>query len=468
MKPFIHEDFLLENSIAKRLYHNFAEEQPVIDFHCHLPVKMIAGEHRFDNIGEAWLDGDHYKWRAMRENGIREYFCTGNGTFPEKFRNWSSIVPRLAGNPLYHWTHLELLRYFGIQDLLSSSNADEVYTVASELLRTPEYSTRNLLRKMNVQVVCTTDDPVDSLEYHRSLSGDFEIRVLPTFRPDQVLRVNEPAAFRAYLEKLEEASKTGIYSYADLINALESRHSFFHENGCRLSDHGLERFYFSDVSPLDPERIFKTIMEGIVPGPEEIEKFRTGVMIELCRMNHKRGWTQQFHVGAIRNNNQRMFRATGPDAGWDSIGALQDTRKMSLFLNALDDTDQLARTILYNLNPSDNEMMITMGANFNDGSTVGKVRYGAAWWFLDQKTGMEKNLQDLSLFGTLRNFIGMVTDSRSFLSYPRHEYFRRIACNFIGGEVVKGLIPDDDSLLEPLVRAITFSNANDYFKFNER
>jgi glucuronate isomerase len=464
-RPFINEDFLLETKTARRIYHEYAENQPIIDFHCHLSSSMIADDRQFDNLGQAWLEGDHYKWRAMRTNGANERYCTGNATPREKFDKWAETVPATIGNPLYHWTHLELARYFGIYDLLSPATSGEIYEKASKILRTEEFSIRSLIRKMNVEIICTTDDPADSLEYHQKLKGSFEIRVLPTFRPDNILKTDNLSGFREYTGKLERASGMTIDSFEILIRALDSRHEFFHQQGGRLSDHGLDRFYYSLCTPDEADKIFRLLLKGQSPSAEETEKFRTAVMLELCRMNHKRGWTQQFHVGAMRNNNSRMFRLMGPDTGWDSIGIPQDAMKMSRFLSSLDDNDQLAKTILYNLNPADNEMMVTMAGNFNDGSSPVKVQYGAAWWFLDQKAGMEKHLKDLAALGLLRRFVGMVTDSRSFLSYPRHEYFRRIVCNFVGEEIEKGLIPDNEELVRPLIEGISYKNAREYFGF---
>jgi len=465
MKSFIHENFLLGNKTAVELYHKYAENQPIIDFHCHLSPGMIADDRHFGNLSQAWLEGDHYKWRAMRSNGISERFCTGNASDIDKFRKWSETVPATLGNPLYHWTHLELARYFNIHELLSPSTAEGIYEKASAMLRTKEFSIRSLIRKMNVEVICTTDDPCDSLEYHIALKKSFDIKVLPTFRPDNVLKTDDPEKFNKYLQMLGHSGGTAIKTFYNLIEALHRRHSYFHETGCRLSDHGLERFYFSDCTPSEVNSIFRKLLKGNTISAEETEKYRSAIMIELCKMNHERGWTQQFHVGALRNNNSRKFRQMGPDTGWDSIGIPQDARRMSGFLDTLDNTDQLARTILYNLNPSDNEMMITMTGNFNDGTYPMKVQYGPAWWFLDQMQGMERHLRDLASLGLLRRFVGMVTDSRSFLSYPRHEYFRRVACNFIGENVEKGLIPNDNDLLKPLVEGISYKNARNYFNF---
>jgi glucuronate isomerase len=465
MTPFIHNNFLLGNKTGEKLYHQYSSIQPIIDFHCHLSPSMIADDRQFDDLTQIWLEGDHYKWRAMRTNGVNENYCTGNASAKEKFNKWAETVPMTLGNPLYHWTHLELARYFNIFDLLSPKTAEKIYREGSALVKSKDFSTRSLIRKMNVEVICTTDDPADDLASHKKLKGEFEILVIPTFRPDNAIKIEDSIRFREYIQKLGKSNNTNINSFADLIEVLDKRHSFFHENGCRLSDHGLERFFFDSFGSTEVDGIFKKLLDGKTVTAEEAEKYKSAVMTELCRMNHRRGWTQQFHVGALRNNNARMFRQMGPDTGWDSIGIPQDAHKMSRFLSALDDTDQLAKTILYNLNPADNEMMITMAGNFNDGSIPVKVQYGAGWWFLDQKTGMEKHLRDLSALGLLCRFIGMVTDSRSFLSYPRHEYFRRLACNYIGKEVEKGLIPNDEGLLKQLVEGISYRNAKEYFGF---
>ena len=465
MKPFIHENFLLGNKTAEKLYHKYSENKPIIDFHCHLSPEMIEQDHQFANLTRAWLEGDHYKWRAMRSNGINEKFCTGNASDIEKFKKWAETVPATAGNPLYHWTHLELLRYFNISELLSPSTAESIYERASKLLQTKEFSTRSIIRKMKAEVICTTDDPADTLEHHLKLKDTFEIKVLPTFRPDNVIKTEDPEKFMAYINRLELVCGIEIRNFDTLVGALDKRHTFFHDMGCRLSDHGLDRFYYSLFTAQEINSIFKKLIKGEIISSEEAEKYKTAVMLELCRLNHKRGWTQQFHVGALRNSNSRMFRQMGPDTGWDSIGAIQDPLKMSKFLSELDNNEQLAKTILYNLNPADNEMMITMAGNFNDGSYAMKVQYGAAWWFLDQKIGMEKHLKDLAAFGLLRRFIGMVTDSRSFLSYPRHEYFRRLVCNYIGEEVEKGLFPDEEEILKPIIEGISYRNAKEYFGF---
>ncbi len=467
MKHFISDYFLLGNKTAKKLYQKYSENQPIIDFHCHLSPAMIAEDRQFKSLTEVWLEGDHYKWRSMRANGISERYCTGNAPDAEKFNKWAETVPATVGNPLYHWTHLELARYFNIYDLLSPSTASAIYEEASALLQTKEFSAKSMIRKMKAEVICTTDDPTDTLVHHLKLKGSFETAVLPTFRPDNITKTEDPEKFRTYIINLEQASGIEIRSFENLIEAVDSRHRFFHETGGRLSDHGIERFYFASYTSSEIDNILKKLLKGKNISCEEDEKYRTAAMIELCKLNHKRGWTQQFHVGALRNNSTRMFRQMGPDTGWDSIGVSQDPLKISKFLSALDSTEQLAKTILYNINPADSEMMITMAGNFNDGSSAAKVQYGPAWWFLDQKSGMEKHLNDLASLGLLRRFIGMVTDSRSFLSYPRHEYFRRLACNFVGREVENGLIPDEEELLKPLIEGISYRNAKEYFGFNK-
>lgn len=467
MRHFINEDFLLGNKTAVRLFHEFSENQPVIDFHCHLSPAMIASDRQFENLSQAWLEGDHYKWRGMRTNGVSEKYCTGDASDREKFMKWAETVPATAGNPLYHWTHLELARYFGIFDLLSPSTAGQIYEKASTMLNTKEFSIRSLLGRMNVEIVCTTDDPADDLVHHRELKNAFNTKILPTFRPDNIVKTEDPVKFRAYIERLSAASGIMIKDFESLMEAMDKRHQFFHDNGCRLSDHGLDRFYYSTFTATEINNIFAKLLEEKALSAEETEKYICAAMLGVCRLNHLRGWTQQFHVGALRNNNFRMFRKLGPDTGWDSIGVPQDALLMSRFLATLDDSDQLARSILYNLNPADNEMMITMAGNFNDGSSAAKVQYGAAWWFLDQKTGMEKHLRDLSALGLLRRFVGMVTDSRSFLSYPRHEYFRRILCNYIGEEIEKGSIPGDDEIVRPIIEGVSYLNAKEYFGFGK-
>jgi glucuronate isomerase len=467
VKEFINPDFILSNETARRLYHNYVEDLPIIDYHCHLSPEMIANDRNFNNIGEIWLEGDHYKWRAMRANGVNEKYCTGKEvSYEEKFQKWAETVPMTIGNPLYHWSHLELKRHFGIGKLLSKDTAKEIYDVASALLRTPEYSVRNIMRMMNVEVVCTTDDPVDSLEHHIKIAKDgFEIKVLPTWRADKVVKCDDLPLLLDYFKQLESVSGVTIDSFDKLVEALDVRHEFFASVGCKLSDTGLDRFYYADFTKEEVDAIFAKILDRQQLIEHEMEQYRTAILLELCYMNHKRGFTQQFHVGALRNNNSRAFRTLGPDTGWDSIGDPQRSYPLSRFLDTLDSEDKLCKTILYNLNPADNEMMATMIGNFNDGSMPGKIQYGAAWWFLDQKTGMERHLKALSALGLTSRFVGMLTDSRSFMSYPRHEYFRRIVCNFFGELVEKGEIPDDDNLLKPIVEGIAYYNAKEYFQF---
>jgi glucuronate isomerase len=463
---FLNEDFLLQNSVARKLYHDFAENLPVIDYHCHLSPKEIAENRRFENLTQIWLSGDHYKWRAMRTLGIPEKYITGDAPDHEKFDHWAYTVPYTIRNPLFHWTHLELERYFAIDTLLNPDSAQHVYTTCSEKLRSQEFSTRSLLQKMHVEVVCTTDDPVDSLMYHQQIRKDnLETRVLPTFRPDKAYAVEDLSTYANYLTQLSKASGITINTYNDLLSALQNRIEFFSSAGCRLADHGLEQLYFFDNPPADSETLFVKIKQQESLTLTEIRFFKYTTLLELCRMYHAQGWTQQFHLGAMRNTNTRMLGLLGPDTGFDSIGDFSQGVALARFLNALDTTNQLTKTILYNLNPSDNEVMGSMIGNFNDGSVKGKIQFGSAWWFLDQKDGMEKQINALSNLGLLSCFIGMLTDSRSFLSYPRHEYFRRILCNLIGKDVEHGELPADEKWLGKIVSDICYYNAKNYFAF---
>ncbi|MCK5136427.1 MAG: glucuronate isomerase [Bacteroidales bacterium] len=466
MKKFLDRDFLLDNDTASRLYHEYASQMPIIDYHCHLIPEQIAGDIKFENLTQIWLAGDHYKWRAMRANGVDEMYCTGEATDEEKFMKWAETVPDTLRNPLYHWTHLELQRYFGINDLLAPGSAKMIYDQASEMLATEAFSVRNLIRKMNVEVICTTDDPVDSLEHHQKIKEDgFETKVLPAWRADKALGVEDPAAYNHYLEKLEEASNTSISTYMDLLTALSIRHEFFHEMGCRISDHGIETFYAEEFDHLEIEKIFLKVRSGRILNIQEIRHFKSALLIELAVMDYEKDWAQQFHVGAIRNNNTRRFHELGPDTGFDSIGDFDMAHSLSNFLDKLDQRHQLAKTILYNLNPVDNALMVTMTNNFNDGITRGKMQFGSGWWFMDQKFGMIDQINTLSSLGMLSRFVGMLTDSRSFLSYPRHEYFRRILCNLVGTDVENGELPNDQGLLEKLVKNICYFNAKNYFGF---
>ena len=464
MKKFLNENFLLQSKTAERLYHDFAKEIPIIDYHNHLPPEQIAHDINFDNITQAWLYGDHYKWRAMRTNGVSEKYCTGNATDYEKFEQWAATVPYTVRNPLYHWTHLELQRYFDIDKILSPETAKEIYDECSAKLKTKEYSVRNLLRKMNVKVLCTTDDPTDELEHHQKIKADgFEIKVLPAFRPDKAMNVDDIIVFNAYVDKLQSVSDRLISGYDEYLDALKSRHDFFAEMGCTISDHGLEQMYAVDYNEAEIKNIFRKVTIGeAISQPENI-KFKSAMLVKLAEWDHEKGWVQQYHLGALRNNNTRMLQQLGPDTGWDSMGDFSQAKSLAKFLNRLDKTNQLAKTILYNLNPADNELMAGMIGNFNDGSVAGKLQYGSSWWFLDQKDGMTKQLNALSNLGLLSKFIGMLTDSRSFMSYPRHEYFRRILCNIFGEEIENGELPDDTVWVGKIIQDICFNNAKNYF-----
>ena len=467
MKNFITEDFLLSNDFAKTLYHQYAKDLPIIDYHCHLSPQDIANNRQFENITKVWLEGDHYKWRAMRALGIDEKYITGNGSDEDKFKQWAYAVPYTLRNPLYHWTHLELKRYFGVDELLTEDSATSVYKKCNDIVASPSHNTRNLLTNMKVEVVCTTDDPIDSLEHHQKIRKDkFTSTILPTFRPDKAYAVENPTTYIAYLEKLSAVSGIEVNNFDKLIAALENRVEFFHAQGCKLSDHGLEQLYFPENKQAhNIATLFGKLQKKENLSTSEIQFFKYSVLIELGRLYHKKNWTQQYHLGALRNTNERMLRILGPDTGFDSIGDFSQSVALSKFLNELDSTNQLAKTILYNLNPGDNEVMGTMIGNFNDGSTKGKIQFGSAWWFLDQKDGMEKQINALSNLGLLSCFIGMLTDSRSFLSYPRHEYFRRILCNLIGKDVANGELPEDEKWLGKIVSDICYYNAKNYFKF---
>ncbi len=463
---FLTDDFLLETETARELYHTWAKDQPIYDYHCHLPVKEIALDRKFENLTRIWLAGDHYKWRAMRANGIDEDFITGNASDPDKFMAWAATVPKTLRNPLYHWTHLELKRPFGIKDiLLNEKTAGQVWDQCNQMLGQPEFSACGILKQMNVKVVCTTDDPVDSLEHHQKIAGDktCPAKVLPAFRPDKAMAIETPKAFLAYLETLSAVSDTDITSFQDLMDALKKRHDFFHDSGCRLSDHGLEQPYFEPFTLEQVNRIFAMALDGHLLDSKKIRQFKTAVLLELARMDARRNWTQQFHFGALRDTNTAALKALGPDTGYDSMGDFEMGRPLAGFFNTLAKENMLAKTILYNLNPRDNELLATMAGNFQDGSIPGKIQYGSAWWFLDQKQGMERQMDCLSNMGLISRFVGMLTDSRSFLSYPRHEYFRRILCNLFGNDIEKGLLPRDMELVGTTIADICFANAKDYF-----
>ncbi|MXO06623.1 glucuronate isomerase [Flavobacterium sp. HBTb2-11-1] len=464
-QTFINDNFLLENKYAEELYHNYSKNQPIIDYHNHLNPQFIAEDKIFENITQVWINGDHYKWRAMRTLGINEQFVTGNGSDKDKFLNWGKTVPYTMRNPLYHWTHLELARYFDIYDLLNEKSAEKIYIETSEKINSQAYSTQNLLKKVNAELVCTTEDPIDSLEFHQKFANNSTgIKMSTAFRPDKAILISNDG-YNAYLDTLGDVSGIAINTYADLQSALRKRIEFFNANGCKLSDHGLNQIDFENFTESEINAIFKKKRENGELSPEEVLKFHSAILVFLSETYHEFGWVQQFHLGALRNNNARMHRILGPDTGWDSIGDYPQAQKLSAFLNALDSKDKLTKTIIYNLNPADNEVMATMIGNFNDGSVRGKVQFGSGWWFLDQKDGMTKQLNALSNMGLISCFVGMLTDSRSFLSFPRHEYFRRILCNLLGDEIKRGELPNDMEWIGKLVSDISYNNAKEYFKF---
>jgi glucuronate isomerase len=469
MKKFLDQDFLLNTTSAKRLYHDYAAALPIIDYHCHLPPKQIADNHGFENLTEIWLRGDHYKWRAMRMNGIDESFITGDKNDWEKFQKWSETVPYTLRNPLYHWTHLELQRYFGIHEILNAKTAKEIFEHCNQKLQTSEFRVHGLLKKMNVGFICTTDDPTDSLEHHRVIQKTgLNIKVAPAFRPDQAMAIGDPVVFKRWLEKLKESSNISITNFHQFLDALKTRHDYFHSNGCRISDHGLERFYNVEWTDLELENIFQKVISNKKPETAELEKFQSALLLQFAEWDFEKGWVQQYHIGALRNNNSRALNTLGPDTGWDSIGDFPQATALSAFLNSLDKNNHLAKTILYNNNPADNELMATMIGNFNDGSSPGKVQWGSAWWFLDQKDGMTKQLNALSNMGLISRFVGMITDSRSFLSYPRHEYFRRILCGLFGQEIEMGELPNDMEWTGKIIKDICYYNALHFFNLNEK
>ena len=469
MKKFLDPDFLLDTETGKRLYHDFAAALPIIDYHCHLPADQIAENHRFENLTEIWLRGDHYKWRAMRINGIEESYITGKKSDWDKFLKWAETVPFTLRNPLYHWTHLELQRYFDIDTILNGDSARAIYDSCNQKLQKPEFRVQGLLEKMKVESLCTTDDPADSLEHHLSLRKQgIQIKILPAFRPDRSITIGDPAVFKDYLEKLGSAANRSVSKFSQFLDALKSRHDFFHSLGCRVSDHGLEQFYDVEWTETELKNIFKKVLSGKKPDTIEKQKFQSALLFQFAEWDFEKNWVQQYHLGALRNNTSRMLRRLGPDTGWDSIGDFPHARSLSSFLNSLDKNNRLARTILYNNNPADNEMMATMIGNFNDGSVAGKVQWGSAWWFLDQKEGMTKQLNALSNMGLISRFIGMITDSRSFLSFPRHEYFRRLLCGLFGEEIEKGELPYDLPWTGKLIGDICYYNARNFFNWNEK
>lgn len=467
MEHFINEDFLLGDAYARELYHESAEKLPIIDYHCHLDPRQIAENHQFTDISEVWLGGDHYKWRALRGNGVGEEYITGNRSSREKFLKWAETVPYTMRNPLYHWTHLELARVFGIYGILKPSTAEDIYGRCNEMLGTEEFRAQALMKKFNVETVCTTDDPTDTLEWHRMIAEHpFGVQVLPTWRPDKVMGVDDAAGFQAYIRRLADVSETEITGYQDLMDALQKRHDFFAQAGCRLSDHGLDTFYAEDCPREEADRIFRKVLSGKAADAVETAKFKSAVLFDLAVMDCESGWTQQFHVGPNRNNNRKMFEKIGPDTGFDAIDDKPVAAAGHRFFSSLAYEDRLAKTILYNLNPKDTEVFATMAYTFNDGTVPGKMQYGAAWWFLDQEDGMRKQMNALSSLGLLSRFVGMLTDSRSFLSYPRHEYFRRILCAVLGDDIATGRLPKSElPFIHDMVAGICYRNAKDYFKF---
>jgi len=466
MKEFLDQNFLLQNKTGERLYHEFAKDMPIIDYHCHLDPEQMASNVNFNSLTEIWLKGDHYKWRAMRANGVNEAFITGDKTDWEKFEQWAATVPFTLRNPLYHWTHLELQRYFGINELLSPQTAKAIYDNCTEKLNAPEYNVQSLITKMNVEVICTTDDPLDTLEHHQHIKkSNWNVKVFPAFRPDKAMNADDLKALNEYITKLETIANVSIDSYDNYLSALKRRHDYFAENGCIISDHGLEQLYAEEFTLQEVAVIFDKIRLGKELEHSEVLKFKSAMLHEFALWDHEKGWVQQYHIGALRNNNSRAYREIGPDTGYDSMGDFSQARALSKFLNRLDSTNQLAKTIIYNLNPADNELIATMAGNFNDGSVIGKIQFGSAWWFLDQKDGMIRQLNALSSMGLVSRLVGMLTDSRSFLSFPRHEYFRRLLCNLFGHDIENGELPNDIKWTGQIIKDICYYNAKNYFGF---
>ena len=466
-RPFIHDDFLLHSSKASALFHEFAKECPILDYHCHLPPQDIAANRTWENLTQLWLGGDHYKWRALRANGVPERLVTGDAPDREKFQAWAETVPQTLCNPLYHWTHVELKRYFGIDELLDGSSAQRIWDQTCEQLRSADFSCHGILARSRVHALCTTDDPIDDLKHHAAIAaaGASPARVLPTFRPDKAMAVESPD-FKAYVQALGAASDCEISSFSMFLKALEKRHDYFHAHGCRLSDHGLNRPYGEECTPAQAALIFDKTMAGGAPTTEESAEFKAAMLFEFGRMNHAKGWVQQIHFGVLRNVNPRTFKTLGPDTGFDTIGDAPVASGLVNMLGRLESANALTKTILYNLNPADNELIATLIGCFQDGSTPGKIQFGSGWWFLDQKDGIERQLRALGNQGLLSRFVGMLTDSRSFLSYSRHEYFRRVLCNMLGDEMERGLLPDDLALVGGMVCDICFGNAEAYFRLD--
>jgi glucuronate isomerase len=464
---FIHEDFLLSTRTGRRLYHQYAEGEPILDYHCHLSPRDIAENRRFNDLFEIWLEGDHYKWRAMRSNGVAERFCTGDADPFAKFQAWAATVPHTLRNPLYHWTHLELKRYFDIDELLDEASAARIWKRANERLAGADLTTQGILKKFRVQYVCTTDDPTDDLRYHRAMAAEgLAVRVLPAFRPDKALRIDRPDVFNPWVDSLGQAANVEIGKLDGFLDALRSRHDYFHQHGCRLSDHGMNQCYADFCSPKVAAGIFAKARRGAAVSVQEQERFGAFMMLFFGQLDAEKGWVKQLHLGALRNNNTRLLRQLGPDTGFDSIGDFPQATALASYLDRLDQEKALPKMILYNANPADNYVFATMLGNYQDGSVPGKIQFGAGWWFLDQKEGIEWQLNALSNLGLLSRFIGMITDSRSFMSFPRHEYFRRVLCEVIGRDMENGEIPDDEMLVGTMIRNICNNNARQYFGFS--
>ena len=464
MKNFLDDDFLLESKTAQKLYHEYAASMPIIDYHCHLPPDEIAVDKQFANLTRIWLNGDHYKWRAMRANGVDEAYITGNQSDRDKFEKWAATVPYTLRNPLYHWTHLELQRYFNIKDVLSADNARRIYDECNEKLQSPEFSVRNLVTGKKVVMIGTTDDPLDNLEHHQKLVKDgFATQVLPSFRPDKAMYSEDPAALNAYIDQLQAVTNTDINDLDTYLSALKSRHDYFAANGCKVSDHGLEHMFAEDYTEQEIKTIFQKIRTKQSITPHESAQFKTAMLFEFAVWDHEKGWVQQYHLGGLRNNNTRALAELGPDTGWDSIGDFKQGRALSGFLNKLEKENKLAKTILYNLNAADNDLFASMTGNFNDGSVAGKIQFGSGWWFNDQKDGMIAQLTSLSNIGLVSRMVGMLTDSRSFMSFPRHEYFRRILCNLFGNDIENGELPNDIAWTGKIIKDICYNNAKEYF-----
>lgn len=466
MKKFLDTNFLLENKTAETLFHGYARNLPIIDYHCHLPPAQIADNAHFENLTQVWLYGDHYKWRAMRANGIPEEYITGDRSDYEKFEKWAETVPYTIKNPLYHWTHLELQRYFDVHELLSPATARKIYNECTEKLKSPAYSTRNLIKKMSVETIVTTDDPLDDLKHHQKINNDgFSVGVFPAFRPDHALEADNTDDLLGYIQGIGNVTNISISNFSDYISALRARHDYFSEYGCKLSDHGLEQMYAVEHTQNEIEKIFQKILIGQTLSHTEALQFKSRMLLIFAEWNSEKDWVQQYHLGSLRNNNTRSLTAIGPNTGFDAIGDFAQARTLTHFLDKLHSNNQLAKTIIYNLNPADNEVFATIAGSFNDGTVPGKMQLGSAWWFLDQKDGIERQMTALANMGLLSRFVGMLTDSRSFLSYPRHEYFRRVLCNFLGRDVENGELPNDVNWLGQIVQNICYYNAKTYFGF---